>query len=110
MLLILIVNIIPLKNKDIIGNCEFYIKSMKSWLHDNDTEMYSTHEGKFDVAERFIRTLQNKIYNYLTSISKNVYSDKLDKIVNEHKNTYHKTLKIMPLDVKSSIYWLWCQK
>ena len=49
--------------------------------------MYSTHEGKFVVTERFIRTLQNKIYNYMTSAPKNMYIDKLDNIINEHKNT-----------------------
>ena len=48
---------------------------MKSWLGKNDMEMYSTNnDGKFVVAERFIRTLNNKIYKYMTSISKNVYS------------------------------------
>ena len=57
---------------------------MKSRLQDNDIEMYSTHnEGKSVVAERFIRTLKNKIYKYTTSISKNVYIDKLDDIVNK---------------------------
>ena len=46
--------------------------------------MYSTHnEGKSVVAERFIRTIGNKIYKYMTSISQNVYMDKLDDIVNE---------------------------
>ena len=51
--------------------------------------MYSTHnEGKSVVAERFTRTLQNKIYKYMTSISKNVYIDKLDDIVNEYNNIY----------------------
>ena len=51
--------------------------------------MYSTHnEGKSVVAERFIRTLQNKIYKNMTSISKNVYTDKLDDIVNEYNNIY----------------------
>ena len=51
--------------------------------------MYSTHnEGKYVVAERFIRTLNNKIYKYITSISKNVYIDKLDDVVNEYNNTY----------------------
>ena len=63
---------------------EFYNRSMKSWLQDNNIEMYSTHnQGKSVVAERFIRTLKNKIYKYMTSISKNVYIDKLDHIVNE---------------------------
>ena len=47
---------------------------MKSWLQDNDIEMYSTHnDGKFVVTKRFIRILKNKIYKYMTSISKNVY-------------------------------------
>ena len=48
------------------------------------------NEGKSAVAERFIRTLKNKIYKYMTSISKNVYIDKLDDIVNEYNNTYLK--------------------
>ena len=54
----------------------------KKWLRDNNIEMYSTHkEGKSAIAERFIRTLKNKIYKYMKSISKNVYIDKLDDIV-----------------------------
>ena len=52
--------------------------------------MYSIHnEGKSVVVERFIRTLKTKIYKYMTSVSKNVYIDKLDDIVNEYNNTYH---------------------
>ena len=67
--------------------------------------MYSTHnEGKSVVAERFIRTLKSKIYKYMTSISKNVYIDKLDDIVDEHNNTYHTTIKMKPIDVKDNIY------
>ena len=58
---------------------EFYNRSMKSWLEKNDIEMYSTYnEGKSVVAERFIRTLKNKIYKHMTSISKNMYIDKLE--------------------------------
>ena len=50
--------------------------------------MYSTHnEGESVVVQRFIRTLKNKIYKYMTSISKNVYIDKLDEIVNKCNNT-----------------------
>ena len=50
---------------------------MKSWLEDNSTEVYSRYnEGKYVVTERFVRTLKNKIYKYMTSISKNVYIDK----------------------------------
>ena len=57
---------------------------MKSWLQDNDIEMYSAHNGDKSVtAERFIRTLNNKIYKYMTSVSKNVHNDKLADIVDE---------------------------
>ena len=66
---------------------------MKPWLQKNDIEMYSAHnEGKSIVAERFIRTLKNKIYEYKTSISKNVYIDELDNIVNKYHNTYDGTI------------------
>ena len=51
--------------------------------------MYSTHnEGKSVVAERFIRTLKIKIFKHMTSISKNIYVDKLDDVVNKYNNTY----------------------
>ena len=66
--------------------------------------MHSTHnEGKSVVAERFIRTLKNKIYKHMTSISKNVYIDKLDEIVNKYNNTYQKTkiIRILTLVKKS---------
>ena len=67
--------------------------------------MYSIHnEGKSVVVERFIRTLKTKIYKYMTSISKNVYIDKLDDIVNEYNNTYHRTIKMKPVDVKDNTY------
>ena len=62
--------------------CKFYNRSMKSWLEEIDIEMYSTHnEGKSVVAERSARTLENKIYKYMTSISKNIKIHKLDDIV-----------------------------
>ena len=67
--------------------------------------MYSIHnEGKSLVVERFIRTLKAKIYKYMTSVSKNVYIDKLDDIVNEYNNTYHRTIKMKPVDVKDNTY------
>ena len=67
--------------------------------------MYSKHsEGKSVVAERFIRTLKTKIYKYMTSVSKNVYIDKLDDIVNEYNNTYHRTIKMKLVDVKDNTY------
>ena len=56
--------------------------------------MYSRHnKGKSVAAERFIRTLENKIYKYMTSGSKNVYIDKLDDLVNKYNNTHHSTIK-----------------
>ena len=67
--------------------------------------MYSTHdEGKSVVAERLIRTIKNKIYKYMTSISRNMYIDKLDDIVSEYNNTYHRTIKTKPIDVKDNTY------
>ena len=66
--------------------------------------MYSTHnEGKFVVVERFIRTLKNKIYKCLTSVSKNVYIGKLDDIVSKCNNAYHSTIKIKPVDFQAHI-------
>ena len=67
--------------------------------------MYSTHnDGKSVVAERFIRTLKSKIYKYMTSISKNVYIDKLDDIVDKYNNTYHTAIKMKPADIKDNTY------
>ena len=63
--------------------------------------MYSTYnEGKSVVAERFIRTLKNKLYKHMTSIGKNVYYGALDDIVNEYNNTKHSTIKMKPKGVK----------
>ena len=67
--------------------------------------MYSIHnEGKSVVVERFIRTLKTKIYKYMTLISKNMCIDKLDDIVNEYNNTYHRTIKMKTVDVKDNTY------
>ena len=67
--------------------------------------MYSTHnERKSFIVKRLIRTLRNKICKYMMLLSKNVYIDKLDDIVNKYNNTYHSTIKTKPLDVKSSTY------
>ena len=65
---------------------ELYNRPIKSWLQDNDIEIYSTHnEGKSVVAERFIRTFKNKICKYMISVSKKVYIDKLGDIINKYK-------------------------
>ena len=58
--------------------------------------MYSTHnEGK---------SVKNKIYKYMTSISRNVYIDKLDDIVSKYNHTSHRTIKIKPIDFKDNTY------
>ena len=67
--------------------------------------MYSTfNEGKSVVAERFIRTLKNKIFKHMAATSKNVYFDVLDDIVNKYNNTIHRTIKIKPTDVTDDSY------
>ena len=84
---------------------EFYHRSMKSSLQNNDIEMYSTHNEENSIAtERFIRIFKNKIYKYITSISKIVYIDKLDDIVNNLNNIYHSTIKMKSVDIKSNVY------
>ena len=53
------------------------------------------------IAERLIRNFKkNRIYKYVTWISKNVYNHKLDDIVNKYDNTYHSKIKMKPADVK----------
>ena len=67
--------------------------------------MHSTHnEGKSVVAERFIRTLKNKIHEHLTAVTENVYIDKLDDIMGEYNNTYHRTIEMKPIEVKDNTY------
>ena len=83
---------------------EFYNNVFKKWLSDNDIIMYSTYnEGKSVVAERFIRTLKNKLYKHMTANGKNVYYDVLDDVVNEYNNTKHSTIKMKPMDVGDGI-------
>ena len=84
---------------------EFYNRSMKSWLEKNAIEIYSRHnEGTSTIAERFIRTFKNKVYKYMTSISKIVYIDKLHDIVNKWNNAYHRKTKMEPVIVKLGTY------
>ena len=68
---------------------EFYNNQFKKLLKNNVIEMYSTYNGgKSVVAERFIRTLRNKIYKHMTSVSKNVYFDKKDPKFNQSLKIY----------------------
>ena len=67
--------------------------------------MHSTcSERKAVVAERLIRTLKIKIYKHMTAVSKNVYLDVLDNIVDKYNNTYHRAIKMKPIDVTSDFY------
>ena len=74
-------------------------------LKDNDIEQYSYYnEGKWVAAERFIRTLNSNNYKYMASISKNVYIDKLDDIVNEYNYAYHRKFKMKLIDTKDNTH------
>ena len=84
---------------------EFYNNSFKYFLKIDNIEMYSTYnEEKFVVAERFIRTLKNKIIKHMTDISKNVYFDAVDDFVNKYNNTFHKAIKMKPIGVTDDSY------
>ena len=84
---------------------EFCNQSFKDFLKTNNIEMYLTfNEGKSIVAERFIRTLKNKIFKHITAISKNVYFDVLDDIINKYNNTVHRTIKMTPIDVTDDYF------
>ena len=84
---------------------EFYNNKFKSFLKENEIEMYSTfNEGKSVVAERFIKTLKNKIYKHMTTIGKNVYFNLLDDIVDKYNNSIHSSIKMKPKDVKDDSF------
>ena len=84
---------------------EFYNNTFTHFLKINNIEMYLTYnEGKYVVAERFIRTLNNKIFKHMTTISKNVYIGSLNNIVNWYNNTVHRTIKMKPIDVTNDSY------
>ena len=76
---------------------EFYNNVFEKWLSNNDI-----NEGKLVVAERFIRTLKDKLYKHMMATGKNVYSDVLDDVVNKYNNTKHSTIKMKPIDVKNN--------
>ena len=84
---------------------EFSNNVFKKWFKGNNIEMYSTHnEGKPIAAERFIKILKSKIYKHMTAISKNVYFDVLDDIVDECNNSYHRTIKMKLIDVGDNYF------
>ena len=84
---------------------EFYNHNFKKWLANNDISMYSTYsDGKSVVAERLIRTLKNKLYKHMTTVSNNVYYDVLDNFVKKYNNTWYSTIKMKHIDVKGNTY------
>ena len=84
---------------------QFYNRSIKSWWGKKwGRNVFNASWRKSVVAERFLKTLKNKIYKYIPSISKIVYVDKLDDIMNKYNNTYHSTIKMKPVDVKWNTY------
>ena len=86
----------------VYNRSEFFNRSMKSWLQDNNMEMYSTHnEEKSVVAERFIRTLKENLQMYDFNNEECVF-DKLADTANKYSNTYHRVIEMKPL--KSTTY------
>ena len=86
------------------GN-DFYNSSIKSRLHNNNTEIYSTrNDGQPGVAERFVKTIKIKACMHMTSASKNIYNDKSDKIVVKYINIFHIKIKVKPINVNSNTY------
>ena len=84
---------------------EFYNNSFLDFLKINNIEMYWTYNRvKSVVAERFIRNLKNRIFKHMTAISRNVYFNVLDDIVNKYNNTIDKTIKMKPIDVTDDSY------
>ena len=83
----------------------FYNNSFIDFLKINNIEMYWTYnEVKSVVAERFIRNLKSRIFKHMTAISRNVYFNVLDDIVNKYNNTIDKTIKMKPIDVTDDSY------
>ena len=89
----------------VVQGSKFYNELLKRFLKINNIEMYSTYnEGKYVVAERFIRTLKNKIFKHMAAVSRNVYFDVLDIIVDKYNNTVYRSIKMKPVDVTSDFY------
>ena len=91
---------------------EFYNNKFKGFLKENDIKMYSTHnEGKSErFAERFIKTLENKICKHMTYIGKKIYFDVLDDIVKRYNHTVHSSIKMKLKDVSDSVLVEYAEK
>ena len=71
---------------------EFYNKLVYDWLENNDILMYSTHESKSVIDERFIKTLKAKIYKKMTANDSKSYLPYLNKLVDQYNNTHHHSI------------------
>ena len=78
----------------VVQSSKFYNKLFKRFVKINSIEMYSAYnEGKSVIAERFIRTLKNKIFKHMAAVSRNVYFDVLDIIVDKYNNIVYRSFK-----------------
>ena len=90
---------------------EFYSNKFKTFLKENDIEVYSTfNEGKSVVAERCIKTLKNKIYKRMTYIGKNIYFDVLDHIVRKYNKTVHSSIKMKQKNVNNDCFVVYVEE
>ena len=84
---------------------QFYNSQFKKFLKDNNIEIYSIYNDRESaVVEIFIKTWKNKIHKHMAAVSKNVYFDVLDDMVNKYNKTFHRTTEMKPIDVKSNSY------
>ena len=89
----------------VVQGSEFCNNLFKKFLKENNIEMYSTFNGwKSAVAEKFIKTLKNKIFKHMGVVSKSIYFDVSDDIVDNYNNTFHRIIGMKPIDVKSDSY------
>ena len=71
---------------------------MQEFLDNNDILMYSTHsKGNSVIAEGFIKTLKSKIYQKMTANDSKSYLPHLNKLVDQHNNIYHHSIKKKPI-------------
>ena len=78
---------------------EFYNKTFKEWLLQNDIELYSTfNEGKAVVIERLNRTLKSRMYKQFTIQNNTIWYNIVDKLVNDYNNTKHSSIKMTPVE------------
>lgn len=91
------------KNIHVDQGKEFYNKDFKSTLNKMSIKLYSTKsELKASIVERFNRTLKERMWRIFTSKNKNEYIKDLPKLIKAYNNTYHRSIKMAPSQVKKS--------